>query len=54
MNNHDEETQKIMSNAVEDLQLFVANAPRDTTENEITAWQKGYIAGVQRAMGEKL
>ena len=54
MENYDEETRKIMASAQEDLQVFLANAGRDTNEAAILAWQKGYIAGVQRAMGIKL
>lgn len=41
---------KIINSAVEDLQLWMANAPIDTTEAAITAWQAGYIAGVNRAV----
>lgn len=48
---YDAETQKIMGHAVEDLQKFMANAGRDTTEASLLAWQQGYIAGVQRAIG---
>lgn len=48
--NHDEETQKIMANAVEDLQKWMLTAGRDTSEASVLAWQQGYIAGVQRAM----
>lgn len=52
-NKYDEETRELMAHAVEDLQLFMANAGRDTTEAAIMAWQQGYIAGVNRAMGIK-
>jgi hypothetical protein len=48
---YDNETQKIMSHAVEDLQMYMANAGRDTTESAISAWQIGYIAGINRAIG---
>jgi hypothetical protein len=48
--NYDNDTQKIMQYAVEDLQNFMANAGKDTTESNILAWQKGYIAGVNRAI----
>ena len=41
---------KIINSAVEDLQLWMANAPIDTTEAAIAAWQAGYIAGVNRAV----
>lgn len=51
MSEHDEETQRIMKFAVEDLQKFMANAGRDTTEATILAWQQGYIAGVNRGAG---
>ena len=54
MEKYDDETRKIMANAKEDLQFFMANAGRNTTEAELVAWQTGYIAGVQRAMGIKL
>lgn len=47
----DEDTQKVMADATEDLQKYLANAGRDTTEKEILAWQQGYIAGVQRGSG---
>jgi hypothetical protein len=50
---YDEETAQIMSSAVEDLQMFMATAGADTRESEILAWQNGYIAGVNRAMGIK-
>jgi hypothetical protein len=39
--------------AVEDLQRFIAMAGKDTTEKDLLSWQKGYIAGVNRAMGIK-
>ena len=48
---YDNETQKIMGHAVEDLQMYMANAGRDTTEAAVTAWQQGYIAGINRAIG---
>jgi hypothetical protein len=48
---YDNETQKIMSHAVEDLQMYMANAGRDTTESAVNAWQIGYIAGINRAIG---
>ena len=41
---------KIINSAVEDLKLWKANAPIDTTEAAIAAWQAGYIAGVNRAV----
>lgn len=47
----DDETRKVMANATEDLQKYMANAGRDTSEKEILAWQQGYIAGVQRGTG---
>lgn len=50
---YDDETRELMSHAIEDLQQFMATAGRDTTEASILAWQKGYIAGVNRAMGIK-
>ncbi len=52
--NEKTENQKMAEYAVEDLQTFMATAGRDTTEKEILTWQKGYIAGVNRAMGIKL
>jgi hypothetical protein len=48
---YDNETQKIMGHAVEDLQMYMANAGRDTTEAAIKAWQLGYITGINRAIG---
>ena len=48
---YDNETQKIMGHAVEDLQMYMANAGRDTTEESMNAWQQGYIAGINRAIG---
>ena len=42
-----------MANAVEDLQMWLANASVDTTEANILAWQQGYISGVNRAMDIK-
>lgn len=53
-NKYDEETRLIMANAREDLQKFMATAGRNTSESELMAWQQGYIAGVNRAMGVKL
>ena len=50
---YDDETRALMGHAVEDLQVWMANAGRDTTEAAILAWQQGYIAGVNRAMGIK-
>ena len=50
---YDEETRALMGHAVEDLQLWMANAGSDTTESAVLAWQQGYIAGVNRAMGIK-
>lgn len=50
---YDSETRQIMANAKEDLQRFMASAGRNTTEAELLAWQQGYIAGVNRAMGIK-
>jgi hypothetical protein len=47
---YDDETSRIMQHAVEDLQRYMANAGRDTTEAAILSWQQGYIAGVNRAM----
>ena len=44
------ENQRVAEYALEDLQRFVASAPSDTTERELLAWQKGYIAGVNRAL----
>jgi len=31
--------------------MFMANAGAQTTEAELLSWQRGYIAGVNRAMG---
>jgi hypothetical protein len=50
---YDDETSAIMQHAVEDLQRYMANAGRDTTEAAILSWQQGYIAGVNRAMSIK-
>lgn len=50
---YDEETRQIMGSAVEDLQKWMATAGADTTEQSLLAWQQGYIAGVNRAMGIK-
>jgi hypothetical protein len=47
---YDADTQKIMQYAVEDLQKFMANAGRETSEASVLAWQQGYIAGVNRAI----
>jgi hypothetical protein len=52
--NSQDETQKIAGYAVEDLQTYLATAGSSTTESELLSWQKGYIAGVNRAMGIKL
>lgn len=49
-----EETQKIAGYAVEDLQTYLATSGANTTEQELLSWQKGYIAGVNRAMGVNL
>jgi hypothetical protein len=51
MKKYDEETVLFVEGAKEDLQIFLANAGRDTTEKELEAWQVGYLAGVNRAMG---
>jgi hypothetical protein len=51
MTKHDPETTQIMQHAVEDLQMYMATAGKDTTEGMIKAWQIGYIAGVNRAIG---
>jgi len=48
---YDEETQKAAAFAIEDLQSFMASAGGDATEASLLSWQKGYIAGVNRAMG---
>lgn len=37
-----------MEHAKTDLQNWMANAPHNTTEQAINAWQAGYIAGIQR------
>lgn len=50
---YDEETRELMGHAVEDLQRWMATAGSDTTEQSLLAWQQGYIAGVNRAMGIK-
>lgn len=47
---HDDYTKQMMQSAKDDLQLWMATAPKDTNEQAITAWQSGYIAGIQRAM----
>lgn len=48
-----DETKVFQAHAVEDLQKFMVTSGKDTTEKELLAWQKGYIAGVNRAMGIK-
>jgi hypothetical protein len=50
---YDEETRNLMEHAKEDLQMYMATAGRNTTEDQLLAWQQGYIAGVNRAMGIK-
>ena len=45
---YDEQTKLLMEHAKTDLQNWMANAPHDTTEQAISAWQAGYIAGIQR------
>ena len=47
---YDAETTKLMDHAIEDLQYWMATASSDTTEAAVTAWQQGYIAGVNRAI----
>jgi len=47
---HDQNTQQMMKYAQQDLQSWMAQAPRDTNEQTIKAWQDGYIAGVQRGV----
>jgi hypothetical protein len=51
MKEYDEETVLFVDGAKEDLQMFLATAGRSTTEKELEAWQNGYLAGVNRAMG---
>ena len=53
MPEYDDETKRLMASATEDLQKYMATAGRDTTEAALLAWQQGYIAGVNRAMGIK-
>jgi hypothetical protein len=43
----------IVEFAVKDLQYWMTKAGRDTTEAAVTAWQAGYIAGVERAISLK-
>lgn len=50
---YDEEKRLMAEHAVEDLQVWMANANADTPEAAVMAWQQGYIAGVNRAMGIK-
>jgi|SaaInl59LU_5_DNA_1037362.scaffolds.fasta_scaffold01704_6 hypothetical protein len=52
--NVEDETQKIAGYALEDLQKYLATAGASTTEQELLAWQNGYITGVNRAMGISL
>lgn len=33
-----------------DLQKWMASVGKDTTESAVSAWQQGYIAGIQRAI----
>lgn len=47
---YDEYTKQMMQHAKDDLQLWMATAPKDTTEQAIQAWQSGYIAGIQRSI----
>ena len=47
---YDAETTKLMDHAIEDLQYWMASAGADTTEAAVSAWQQGYIAGVNRAI----
>jgi len=49
---HDKETKRVMEHAQQDLQAWMAQAPRDTNEQAIKSWQEGYIAGVQRGISE--
>lgn len=49
---YDNETKMLMEYAKQDLQTWMANAGRDTTEAAIIAWQAGYIAGVQRGIAQ--
>jgi hypothetical protein len=51
MKKHDEETALFIESAKEDFQIFLANAGKDTTAKELEAWQVGYLAGINRAMG---
>lgn len=48
-----DENKMFQQYAVEDLQKFMATAGKDTTESDLLSWQRGYIAGVNRAMGIK-
>lgn len=48
-----DENKAFQTFALEDLQKFIAIAGKSTTEAELLAWQMGYIAGVNRAMGIK-
>lgn len=50
MTKYDNETQRVMANAQEDLQKYMITAGKDTTEKELLAWQTGYIAGVNRGI----
>lgn len=54
MNDNIDDNKKMIDAALEDLQKFLANAGRGTTEGEVTAWQQGYIAGINRATGVSL
>lgn len=49
---YDNETRALMEFAKQDLQSWMANAVRDTTEASVLAWQAGYIAGVQRGIAQ--
>lgn len=49
--NYDQETRVLMTHAIEDLQSWMANAGRDTTEAAVLGWQQGYIAGITRGIG---
>lgn len=54
MNDNIDDNKKMIDAALEDLQKFLATAGRNTTEGEVTAWQQGYIAGINRATGVNL
>lgn len=42
----------IVDNAKKDMANWIMKLPYDVTERELTAWQAGYIAGLNRVREE--